>query len=317
MATFRSRTPLTGRPERIVRVGPKLKELSRAALVGWLLAAWVQSASAQVPLGGNVNYIFSGDCKPIIGLSVTVTAKDEIVGPEGLGVQLNADSPPPPPGTPPSSGPAVMQQYMSGIGVNPAFNWAIQNFAVKGRLFAGNDTELLPMGNSVNWPRGYSVTISLTNDAKGRITGEDVTIKNGRGVVLKRANVALSSIQGFTDADLAPIYAFQLNLVGPVGGQVLSQGTGTIMYSATSKLAAGTQYPSCSVHVGTQETANTSYGRLPTRPATRFTQTFEIIAPKPAPTRIAHGACPSSCVPGCYPFRPGQTIGICRTQQRP
>jgi hypothetical protein len=42
--------------------------------------------------------------------------------------------------------------------------------------------------------------------------------------------VVLESISGVTSNDLAPIVAFELNLVGPVNGEsaVLSSGAGTI-----------------------------------------------------------------------------------------
>src|ERR1700687_2212469 len=61
-------------------------------------------AESMVPppsaFGGNHNYILSSDCKPMTDISVTIHATQKIVGPKGLGVQLNANSPPPPPSAP-------------------------------------------------------------------------------------------------------------------------------------------------------------------------------------------------------------------------
>ena len=100
------------------------------------------------------------------------------------------------------------------------------------------------------------------------------------------ANVALTltSISGVTSADLAPIIAFELNLVGPVNGEsaVLSSGAGTITYAASSLLTVLNAEPSCaeSGYV-TAETANTTYGTLSSVSSHVFTQTFDVTVNKP------------------------------------
>jgi hypothetical protein len=234
------------------------------------------------PFGGNHNYILSSDCKPMTDISVTVHATQKIVGPKGLGVQLNANSPPPPsPSAPPKDAPADWQQYMMGIGYRPAFNWAIQNWGTHGILYQGGDPYLVPMRNVI-WPAGYTLRIALGNDPKGNVTGAEFVVEDNRGRVLNRALKTLQDFHGFSRANLAPINAFQLNLVGPTGGEVLSSGAGTITYAASTPMTVANHLPrtgdkkSCSSGAITAEKANTVYGELPAGPTKTFTQTFGV-----------------------------------------
>lgn len=85
-----------------------------------------------------------------------------------------------------------------------------------------------------------------------------------------------------TDADLAPLVAFELNIVGPQNAEisVLSSGAGTITYTTNSPsgLTALSQEPSCTESgLITEEEANTCYGVLPEiefKP--RITQSFRL-----------------------------------------
>ena len=89
----------------------------------------------------------------------------------------------------------------------------------------------------------------------------------------------LLSISGVTSADLAPIIAFELNLVGPDGGEsaVLSSGAGTITYEAASALTVLNQEPPCAQSgYYTGENANSFYSPLPAVASTTFTQTFDV-----------------------------------------
>ncbi len=89
----------------------------------------------------------------------------------------------------------------------------------------------------------------------------------------------LTAISGVDATDIAPITAFELNLVGPANSEsaTLSSGAGTITYAATSALTVLSSEPSCteSGYI-TAETANTVYGELPTGSSNSFTQTFGI-----------------------------------------
>jgi hypothetical protein len=232
--------------------------------------------------GGNHNYILSSDCKPMTDVSVTIHATQKIVGPKGLGVQLNANSPPPPASAPPKDSPAGWQQYMMGIGYRPAFNWAIQNFGSSGILYQGGDPYLVPMRNVI-WPAGYALTISLRNDPEGNVTGAEFVVEDSRGHVLNRASKMLQGFPGFSKVYLAPINAFQLNLVGPTGGEVLSSGAGTITYAASTPMTVANHFPKTgdnkfcvASRTFTAEKANTVYGELPAGPTKTFTQTFGV-----------------------------------------
>jgi len=94
----------------------------------------------------------------------------------------------------------------------------------------------------------------------------------------------LLSISGVKAVDLAPIVAFELNLVGPVNGEsaVLSSGAGTITYASSTTLTVLNQEPSCteSGYI-TAETANSFYGTLSSTPSTVFTQTFSVSTEAP------------------------------------
>ena len=87
----------------------------------------------------------------------------------------------------------------------------------------------------------------------------------------------LLQISGVSSADLSPIVAFELDIVGYDNGQStkLSSGSGTITYTAANAMTVANAEPSyCEFQGGTLETANTSYGELPTGSNATFVQTF-------------------------------------------
>ncbi|HXW72059.1 MAG TPA: hypothetical protein VEK34_11545, partial [Methylocella sp.] len=96
-------------------------------------------------------------------------------------------------------------------------------------------------------------------------------------VVLASVTQTLSAISGVSSADLSPIVAFELDIVGYDNGQstTLSSGSGTITYTAANAMTVVNAEPSyCEFDGGTLETANTSYGELPTGSSATFVQTF-------------------------------------------
>jgi hypothetical protein len=249
-----------------------------------------QAATAQAPsppngLGSNHNYTLSS-CQPIRGLSVTVAVNQDVVGPKGLGVQLNANSPPRASTLSRQGPPATFQQIMMGIGVEPFFNWDIQNFAPKGQLLSKGDRHFVKMPD-VTWPAGYTLKITVNNNDAGDVTGATFLVKY-HGAKVKEWTEVLTTIPGITGKYLAPIYGFQLNLVGPTGGQVLSAGAGTITYSASTPMKVTPTRPSCLGPGNTAEKANTVYGELPAGPRTSFVQTFEV-ACGPGEARLSAG----------------------------
>jgi hypothetical protein len=84
-------------------------------------------------------------------------------------------------------------------------------------------------------------------------------VVDNEGRTLANVTKDLSSLSGGTGADLAPVIAFELNLVGPVNGESaqLSSGAGTIVYAAATPLTVLDSEPPCA-EAGfiTAETAN-------------------------------------------------------------
>jgi hypothetical protein len=87
---------------------------------------------------------------------------------------------------------------------------------------------------------------------------------------------------GDPSGDVAPIVAFQVNLVGPINAKqaYLWSGAGTITYQAAENLTASSGSPNCGQeYIPTGETANTIYGTLPTGSHSSLTQTFGTVLP--------------------------------------
>jgi putative hemolysin len=85
--------------------------------------------------------------------------------------------------------------------------------------------------------------------------------------VLASITQTLTQISGVSSADLSPIVAFELDIVGFDNGQstTLSSGAGTITYTAVNAMTVvNAERSYCEFDGGTLETANTSYGELPT-----------------------------------------------------
>jgi hypothetical protein len=122
------------------------------------------------------------------------------------------------------------------------------------------------------------LTISLSNDSNGNITGATYTVLDRENVT--QAEVPLSILQIAPSTNIAPIIAFELNLVGPDNGQTttLSSGGGTITYAASHPLTVASVLPSQveTPNVITAETANSFYGTLPAGPSADFTQSFTV-----------------------------------------
>ena len=81
---------------------------------------------------------------------------------------------------------------------------------------------------SIAIPAGYKLTITLGNDASGNINSVHWVVIDNHGAVAANFSQAILALSGITEADLAPIVAFELNLVGPVNSEsaVLRQNWG-------------------------------------------------------------------------------------------
>jgi hypothetical protein len=79
------------------------------------------------------------------------------------------------------------------------------------------------------------------------------------------------------ESDLAPILALQLVVVGYANGAdpVLTSGAGTITCTSSTTMTVQTSWPpNGSGNGGTAENSNSTYGRMPAAPGTRFVQSF-------------------------------------------
>jgi hypothetical protein len=89
----------------------------------------------------------------------------------------------------------------------------------------------------------------------------------------------LKSPLGLSPNQIAPINAFELDLVGPGDGAnaVFSSGAGTFIYAAATPMTVQSCLPPCTgTTEGAAETSNSVYGDLDAGPSIVITQTFSI-----------------------------------------
>jgi hypothetical protein len=235
-------------------------------------------------LRSNSNYILYNDCKPLIGLAVTIHVTQDIVcqsasGPiVGCSFQLNGYSP--------KNHRCALQQYLIELYNNKLYgavnNWpvsAVNNWTVSDHYIIDDIFPLTVMPDA-KLRAGYQLNISLQNDDSGNVIGATYVVIDGQGHIWEMPR-PLSEV---APADLAPIIAFELNLVGPSKGEwvLFASGGGTIVYTSASPLTVLNCEPEC-VETGavTNETSNASYGRLFAGPSTMIVQWFNMNAARP------------------------------------
>ena len=240
--------------------------------------------------GSDYNYLLYSNCQPVTNLSVVIDVTQDIFSSNGFSFQLNAYSPP--------DANCVWQQYGMYVDMtqNPpqlgcsVDNWPSDSYRTTANIPPGGDLinygfNLLPLPGGI-LPAGWKLTISPQNDQNGNINGAIYVVVDNQGNTLANPTISLSSLtidgvsppQPVTSADIAPIIAFQLNIVGPDNGlnSYFSSGAGTITYTASTPLTAVTQQPACTAAQGTitEETANSGYGILPSIASCSLTQSF-------------------------------------------
>ncbi len=240
--------------------------------------------------GSNHNYFLYGNGDPVMNLSATIDVTQDIVSNVGFSFQLNAYSP--------QGANCVWQQYcmkfQTSNGSPGQLYGLVDNWPAgdKGQPFPPPGADLINKAILLltlpgpTLPAGYKLMICLENETSGNVTGATYVVFDNQGNMCANQTIALLSLNLYnttppapvTSAALAPIVAFQLNLVGPdnCSGTFLSSGAGTITYTASSPLTALSQQPAGCAAPGTftSETANSVYGDLPASPSTRFTQQF-------------------------------------------
>ncbi len=278
----------------------------------------------------NRNYLIYGGGAPIRGLRVTIDVEQDIVAPGAMSMQLNGNSP--------ADANCVYQQYCTNFGPTSdklQIAWSIENFPSKKYRWQLHETIGLPCsnnataeetckGNLFNYPlpkvpfstfsapsdripRGFKIIYELMNDAGGAIVGATYTVVDNRG---NRQTSGRQDIHTFKFVGtqtlvghdgVAPILAFQMNLVGKHGGAhtTLTSGAGTITYEASAPLTpVGSLHGITGVYrSGTQETSNIAYSTLQAAPARKIVQSFGV------PAAAHMGSAAPSC-PGGQVYNP-------------
>jgi hypothetical protein len=196
----------------------------------------------------------------------------------GFGFQLNAYSP--------QNYHTVWQQYVM-IVADGGIVGVICNWTESVALPIINQYFLLfglPSGTLL-LPAGSTLKIALENDDGGNVSAVTFVVIDNHGVTTNQT-IPLDSIGGVTQEDLAPIVAFELDLVGASDTQsaMLSSGAGTFTFRAASDLTPSRTPPDCPGISNdiTGESANSIYGPLDENVASRtVTQSFGTFTPEP------------------------------------
>jgi hypothetical protein len=247
-------------------------------------------------LGSNSNYFLYSNGNPLLNLTVTVDITQDLISNIGFALQLNAYSP--------AGYTSAWQQYFftfqtpNGLpGGQPGNLYGFVEPWPKSTAGLGHDTTtndlinyepfLLTLTNPT-FVAGYKLTISLGNEPNGNVRYVTFTVldQNGNQVGYNSVDMLTLSLDGSntlaTEADLAPILAFQFNIVGPINGEqtFFWSGAGNIVYSASNELTVKSALPSgVDSDWHTLENGNSVYGTLPQGQSTTFTQSFNAVDP--------------------------------------
>jgi hypothetical protein len=234
-------------------------------------------------LGSNANYALQNNCNALQnpGIAVVVTQDIVVKNGGGFSFQLNAYSP--------QGEVCDWQQYILTVFTNPAkINWQVDNWGLNLSDNIINSSGTLASLASGTIPAGFKFWINLNTDGNNNVVSVDFSINQNN--TLTTETIQLTSLYLISQqtgnptttkvgaSDLAPIVAFELNLVGPDGSTAtLSSGAGTITYTATNAMAPLNYLPSCIEWNGTTaETANSYYSPMTPTAATSLTQTFGV-----------------------------------------
>jgi hypothetical protein len=135
-------------------------------------------------------------------------------------------------------------------------------------------------------PANYQLIIALGNDGADNIDSATFSVYDNNKLLVLNETVPMEDlvtdgpVDNVTTSNLAPIVAFQLNIVGQdTGTSVLFSGAGQITYNAQGSLTAETSQPAyCAAqNLVTDETANSVYGALSTGASKSLIQAFGVI----------------------------------------
>jgi hypothetical protein len=246
----------------------------------------VPSPPTAAGLTSNSNYIFNQQCNPFVNpdptdmvcLVVTIDVTQDIIWASGTGstqgfsFQLNCYSP--------KGRLCAYQQYVIGLrGNNLMYN--VESFPVNSAqslLNVGVDN-IASLPSSMI-PAGYQLKITLLSDSNnGNVVQANFNVLDNEGNVVANVEQPITAVSGATEADWAPIVAFELDLVGPDNDEsvVLSQGAGIITYWVPYRMTCDNVRPPC-VETGdfTAERSNSVYASLPANGNGIFKQRFTV-----------------------------------------
>jgi hypothetical protein len=240
-----------------------------------------------VGLGSNANYALYSNCNALQNPGISVLVTEDIVIKDGGGFsfQLNAYSP--------QNQTCDWQQYILTVITNPAqVNWQVDNWPLSASKNIINKIETLASLPSTTIPAGFQFWIDLITDSSNNNAVVSVDFSINQNGTLSTQTIRLTSLflisqqtgkpttTNVGPSDLAPIVAFELNLVGPDESTVtFASGAGTITYTAGNALAPLNYLPSCVEWGGTTaETSNSYYSSMAPAAGISLKQTFGVSA---------------------------------------
>ena len=228
----------------------------------------------------NANQFLASNCMNLVGVSVTVTVGEDIVAAvdsgsdNGFSIQLNCWSS--------NNLHWVWQQYGFSVSGKHLQIWIDNWTSFKDDPV--NYQENIAKVPHATLPAGYTLTLSLLNDAAGNITGAHyIVIDNTGNQICDRQMLNKNHYPHVGHIPkAASITSFQVNIVGPDNSEdvLFSSGSGDISYTAipASPLIPGTHFanPSCTNEIvaSTAETSNMVYTSMSPNALMPLTQRF-------------------------------------------
>ncbi len=254
----------------------------------------VGNAPVSSPLGSSTNYLLHNHGRPIeapqVTLSMTTGLTYSANGPpqarsqqvSGYSLQFNAYAL--------NGQAAVWQQYVIGFDGTNLYaqinNWnpaPIANNPNALAYFINEKSNLCVPAGGVT--AGWNLHVQLTTDTDARVTGATFTATDPTGAQKGRISWDLAHDLGVVDANICPIVAYEVDLVGPGNSEsvTFSGGAGTLHYSSPTATTAQFDMPlGVAWTGGTAESAiNGTYGQLPAAAAFDLFQSVDCSAPAP------------------------------------
>lgn len=237
-------------------------------------------------LGGAAQYVLSGGATKVSlkNIKVTIDVIEDIVT-TSLSVQINGFAPKP-------DKTLSWQQY--GIQVKSGSNELVL-FAnswpphpadfFHDYLFYLHSPAIWTLPSNDTIPAKHTIVIELTHQDDGTVTGVKGTVYDSAGAVVGTPQkIALLEHHlkkggAIGQADLGPVVAFQVVVVGSAGGvhADLASGMGTITWESSDQLTPAVHWPSYSDGAnGTAESSNCSYSLVPEKPSLSIVQAFGV-----------------------------------------